>query len=150
MDPKLEKYLIRLKGKMDDNESRFTSYIKSGAKLVKIGSGTSKREVNQTVTDYMDEYEVEEGDVFVIIYYMFHFGSYLHGPVIMTCEIKTINDKGKITRKESKASILHYLTEELQTRKWKSNDYKKLFNKSYTGKIGNGLKELYTARHLDR
>jgi hypothetical protein len=150
MDPKLEKYLIRLKGKMDDNESRFTSYIKSGAKLVKIGSGTSKREVNQTVTDYMDEYEVEEGDVFVIIHYGFFYRVFLHGPLIMTCEIKPINDKGKISKKDMLVTNIHYLEDELKTRKWKSNDYKKLFNKLYTNKLKSGAKFLYTAQHLDK
>jgi len=97
----------------------------------------------------MDEYEVEEGDVFVIIHYAFQINKYLHGPLGMTCEIKPINDKGKISKKDILVCSIKYLPEELQTRKWKSNDYKKLFNKLYTGKIESGMKRLYTARHLD-
>ena len=36
---------------MDDNETRFVSYIKGDGKLIKIGSGANKKEVNQTVID---------------------------------------------------------------------------------------------------
>ena len=134
---------------MDDNETRFVSYIKGDGKLIKIGSGANKKEVNQTVIDYINEYVVEEGDIFVIIYYSFHYGKFLRGPLIMTCEIKPINDKGKISKRDTLVNGIHYLESELCNRGWKSNDYKKLFNKLYTGKIESGLKRLYTARHLD-
>ena len=149
MDSELKTYLTKLKQKMDDNETLLVSYIKDGAKLVKIGSDTTKSGINKTITNYIDEYEVNEDDVFIVIYYTFHYNKYLHGPLIMTCEIKPINEKGKISKRDSLVGNIHYLESELINRKWKSNDYKKLFNKLYTGKIESGLKRLYTARHLD-
>ena len=94
-------------------------------------------------------YEVNEGDIFVIVYYGFTYKNYLYGPLIMACEIKIINEKGKISRNNYKVSAIYYLTSELKNRGFKIGDYKRLFNKLHSGQIESGLKKWYSAKYLD-
>jgi hypothetical protein len=149
MDEELTKYLKDLKEKMKENKMQYISYIKEGNKLVKLGSSSTKKQANQEITKYMDEYEVDEGDKFITISIVFNTGKFLYGPLSMTCEIKPINDKGKISIKNTKVNIIRYLVPELKKRGYKKGDYKRLFNKLNNGKIESGLHKRYTAKDLD-
>jgi hypothetical protein len=134
---------------MKDKGTVFTAYRKDGRKLVKIGTGKTKKEVNKVLETYVDEYEVDKKDVFIIIYYGFTYKGFFHGPLIMTCEIKTITDKGKISKVKYKVNGIHYLVKELKVRGFKIGDYKRLFNKLNSGEIESGFKKWYSAKDLD-
>ena len=149
MDEELTNYVKKIQDKMKANGTVFTSYYKDGRKLVKLGTGKTKKEVNKTIDDYINEYEVDEGDVFIVVYYIFAYKNYIHGPILMTCEIKKINSRKKISKSNIIVNGIHYLTSELKTRGFKIGDYKRLFNKLYSGKIESGLKKWYSAKHLD-
>jgi hypothetical protein len=94
MDDDLLNYLKKIQIKMIDKESQYISYVKDGRKLIPIGNGVSKKEINKTVTDYIDKYGYNEGDKFIIIYYSFIYKNFIYGPMFMGCEIRVINDKG--------------------------------------------------------
>ena len=135
---------------MIESSTEYVSYIKDGRKLIQIGNGTSKKAINKTVTDYISEYECDEGDKFIIIYYDFSYKvNGVYGPMFMACEIRTVNDKGKISVKDIRTNAIHYTVNELKNRGFMRGDYKRLFNKLNTGTIESGLKKVYTAKHLD-
>lgn len=69
--------------------------------------------------------------------------------MFMTCIIKTANDKGNLTRKDTLIRSIYYTVNELKNRGYKTTDYKKLYNKLNKKIIESGLKKVYTAKHLD-
>ena len=148
MDEELTNYVNKLKNNMKENKIQYTSYLKDGNKLIKLGQSSTKKEAITIINKYINEYEVDEGDKFITISYAFNTGKFLHGPITMTCEIKPINSKGKISIKDTKTNIIHYLPSELKKRGFKTGDYKRFFNKLNSGKIESNMKKLYTAKHL--
>jgi hypothetical protein len=148
MNEDISTYLTDLRTKFIEKDSMFTSYIKDGNKLVKIGSGRTKREVNSTVTDFLDNNELPLDSVFFISYFGFTFNGYLHSPFTMVGEIKVLNSRGKISKTVVNVNAVHYRPEELATRGYKSGDRKRLFNKLYSGTFRSGLMNVYFASDL--
>jgi hypothetical protein len=149
MDEKLQNYVKKIQAKMNENESRLVAYIKDGRKLVSIGNALTRKEINTIITNYMNKKGYDEGDKFIIISYGFTYVNYLHGPMFMACEIRVLNDKGKVSMKNTKTSAIYYTVSDLKNRGFKRGDYKRLFNKLNNGIIESGLKKKYTAIHLD-
>lgn len=148
MDSDLEKYLRKIENKMKENETQFVAFIIEENKLVKIGNTNSKRKINDIVSTFIDEYELDENDVFVIINYSFTYTNFFHGPLVMTCEIKPMNSKGKISKKDTKVNLIYYLPSELKTIKFNKSDYKRLFMKMWSGEFESGIKKLRTLKDL--
>mgnify|MGYP004003036123 CR=1 FL=1 len=149
MNPEILDYVCSLYNRMKENNSLFVIYEVYGRKLSKIGSSNSKRDSNKILATYLEEYEVDEGDTFLIVSYGFNFKSFLHGPMIMGCKIIPVRATGKIIKSQIKLSAIHYLPKELKTRGFKIGDYRRLYNGLKSGIIESGIKKWYSAKHLD-
>jgi len=149
MDQDLIDYLLSVQHKLTQKESMYVVYGVYGRKISKIGSSNSRRESNKILSAYLDEYEVDDGDVFLLVYYGFNMKKFLHGPMIMGCEIIPVKATGKISRTKIKVGAIHYLPKELCKRGFKLGDYRRLDNKLKSGEIESGMKTWYSAKHLD-
>ena len=143
MKPDIKEYLEKLKEKFIKNNNKFQAYIKEGNKLILIGTANTKTDINTLVDNNLPE----SGKV-IIIYYNFRMNGYLHGPLSLVCEIYPINDKGKLSIKDSKSVIIYYTEKELEERGFKKADYNLVVKKLLKGTIESGLKKKLTISNL--
>ena len=149
MNQDLTDYLLSIQHKLTQKESLYVVYGVYGRRITKIGSSNNRRKSNQILSDYLEEYEVDDGDIFLLVYYGFNMKKFLHGPMIMGCEIIPVKSTGKISRSKISVGAIHYLPKELCDRGFKLGDYRRLYKKIKSGEIKTGMKTWYSAIHLD-
>lgn len=149
MNQEVKDYLLSLQDKMKSKEELYVVYGVYGRRITKIGSSNTGRGSNAVLKEYLDTYEVEDGDKFLIIYHGFSMEGFLHGPLIMSCAIIPVKASGKISKTLIDVGAIHYLPSELKNRGFKTGDYRRLYNKIKSGEIEGGTKTWYSARHLD-
>ena len=148
MKAKTKKYLEDLKEKMNVNEERIVIYKKKGTKLVKVFSGNKTKEVSKLLKEHIKQ-GYKEGDRFLRITYAFYISEWLYGPLSMTGELLYIDEDGDVDDEKSKVTVIHYTLQEIESRGFKTGDYKKLYNRLNNGTLESGMKKIYNAKHLD-
>ena len=149
MKAEVKKDLENLKEQLDSNENKYQAYKKQGSKLILFGHANTKTDINQILSDNLDELVEDEIKIVVIIFYNITMKGFLYGPLSMVCEVHPINDKGKFSKKDGYVGSVIYTESELESRGLKKNDYKILVKKTLNKTIEAGLKKTYTAKHLD-
>ena len=150
MDQKLTDYLIALSNKMENKNELRVVYSIYGNRIIKIGSHNTNRGAMEVLKEYLNEYEVEENDQFLIISHAFSTnGKFLHGPMILSCTVISVRKNGNIIRSSITTGIVHYLPKELKNRGFLKGDYRRLYKKIKSEEIEPGMKKWYSAKHLD-
>ena len=66
MEEDLLNYVKNIEYKMKEKNTLFTLYIQNKRKLVPIGTSNTKRGINEVLNEYMNDYDINEGDTFAI------------------------------------------------------------------------------------
>ena len=143
MKPVIIEYLEKLKDKFIKNNNKFQAYRKDGNKLILIGTASSKTDINTLVDNNLPK----SGKV-IIIYYTITMKGYLYGPLSLVCGIYNIDDKGELTKKDSKLVGIYYTEKELEERGLKKTDYNLVAKKLLKGTIESGMKKKLTISNL--
>ena len=121
MDDSIKQYLKEVDELITEKNMKVCLYTKKGNKLILLLNSNKRKEIN----DYLEKME-KDTEKLVIIQYVINTGKFLKGPINIICEIhKYVNGK----RIEILSTTIFYLLEELVKRKFKWQDYKRIFNK---------------------
>lgn len=148
MNEDLKEYVTRIKKRLIDREELTVVYYKDGRKLVKLFSNNTYDSIVKQLKDYVNNYEQEEGDTYILTTFKAQTRSFLHGPISLSCILITVNIKGKIDIASSDIANVRYTVRDLETRGYKNGDYKRLYNKMKKGLLMDP-KKIYTAKFLD-
>lgn len=148
MNNDLKEYVERLKERLKEKNELVNIYYKEGNKLIKMFSSNSYDEIVKQMKKYVDDYEHDEGDTYIITTLKIQTKSFLHGPISLSCILIVIDDKGNANITTSKTATIRYTVHDLETRGYKNGDYKRLYNKMKKGLLINP-KKIYTAKFLD-
>jgi hypothetical protein len=147
MKEEIKKYLINLKEKFDDNNNYYQAYKVINNKIILIGNASTKKDLNDLVTDQLQEL-ICEGVIYVIkISYNISLKNYLKGPLSILCVIQEIKN-GKLSKKNMKVNSIYYTEDELEENKLKKNDFKLLINGLLNDTIESNPLKIYTRNNL--
>lgn len=149
MDIELTKYVEKIEDKLIDKNNLNIIYYKDGNKLKKLFSDNSHKKIIAKVEDYIQTYDHESGYAYVMISFGAQLRSFRYGPITLICTLLTIGKNNKLDMSRSTVGVVRYTIEELKTRGYKTNDYKKLYNKVRKGHLTNA-KKIYNASNLDK
>lgn len=139
MKQEIKEYLEKLKEKFIKNNNKYQAYIKEGSKLIPIGNDNTMSKIKTLLDNNLPN----SGKV-IIVYYTFIMKNYSYGPLSLVCEIYSINEKGKLSKKDVKSAGIYYTEKELEERGFKKNDYNLVAKKLLKGTIESGIKTKYT------
>ena len=149
MKEEIKKYLENLKNKFDENDNYYQAYKMIKSKVILIGNASTKKELNDLVSDNLNDL-IEENISYVIkVSYNISFKNYLQGPLSILCVINEITDKGKISKKNMKVNSVYYTEKELENFKLKKNDFKLLINGLLNESIESNPLKIYTRTSLE-
>ena len=149
MKDEIKKYLEKLKDKFDNNNNYYQAYKIIKKKVVLIGFASTKKELNELVTDNLINLLEEKVSHIIKITYNISLKNYLSGPLSIQCVINEISESGKITKKNMKINTIYYTEKELEKYKLLKNDFKLLINNLLNETIDSNPLKIYTRKDLD-
>ena len=149
MDLEFSEYVTSLKQMYMDKNELNVIYYKDGNKLKKLFSDNSNSIIMKTIRDYIENYDHEPGYAYVMITLRSRLEEFRYGPVSLMCTLLTIDKNNKLNLAKSAVGVVRYSIDELKTRKFKTTDYKKLYNKVRKGQLTKAGR-VYYAKDLDK